>query len=168
MLSYFCHTYHYQVYAYNEHTLGGLACLICAAAFLLPQQITHWSMLESLRLVCFVKATPLPLLFLFITCTGRTTYYVKSTPNTSCPVHLCLTLSEYAQQPHIYGTSNTTLLLLPGDHVLTVNFTVEDTTDFTICAKVSSHIENRAVTVVCQGMVGLMFRNIFHMLHSRV
>jgi len=117
-------------------------------------------MLESSRLVCFVKATPLPLLFLFITCSGHTTYYVKSTPNTSCPVHLCLTLSEYAQQPHIYGTSNTTLLLLPGDHVLTVNFTVEDTTDFEICAKVSSHIENHAVTVVCQGMVGLMFRNI--------
>ena len=41
-------------------------------------------------------------------------------------------------------------------------FTVEDTTDFTICAKVSSHIENRAVTVVCQGMVGFMFRNISH------
>ena len=43
-----------------------------------------------------------------------------------------------------------------------MNFTVEDTTDFTICAKVSSHIENRAVTVVCQGMVGFMFRNISH------
>jgi len=43
-----------------------------------------------------------------------------------------------------------------------VNFTVEDTTDFEICAKVSSHIENHAVAVVCQGMVGLMFRNISH------
>ena len=68
------------------------------------------------------QGNPIASFIPFITCSGRTTYYVKSTPNTSCPVHLCLTLCEYAQQPHIYGTSNTTLLLLPGDHVLTVIF----------------------------------------------
>ena len=120
-------------------------------------------MLGLSRLECLVKATLLPLLFLSTTCSGNTTYYVKPTSDTPCPAHPCLTLSEYAQQPYPYGTSNTTLLLLPGDHTLTVNFTVENITDFEIRAHFSPNARRHAVMIVCQGLVGFMFRNISHM-----
>jgi len=105
------------------------------------------------RLECLVKATLLPLLFLLTTCSGNTTYYLKPTSDTQCPAHPCLTLSEYAQQPYPYGTSNTTLLLLPGDHTLTVNFTVENITDFEIRAHFSPNVRRHAVMIVCQGLV---------------
>ena len=65
------------------------------------------------------------LLVTLTTCSEHNIHYVKTTPDASCPAYSCLTLSEYAQQPHHYLTSNTTLLLLPGNHVLSVNFTVE-------------------------------------------
>jgi len=66
----------------------------------------------------FPAVATLLLLVLAITCSGNTTHYVKPTPDITCPAEPCLTLSEYAQQPHEYLTSNTTLLLLPGVHVL--------------------------------------------------
>ena len=90
------------------------------------------------------------------------------TPDTPCPADPCLTLSEYAQQPHHYLTSNTTLLLLPGDHALSVNFTMENVSEFEIHAEqLSSHVENQAVKIVCKGSVSFVFRNISHLtLHS--
>ena len=94
------------------------------------------------------------------TCSGHTIRYVKPTPDTPCPADPCLTLSEYAQQPHHYLTSNTTLLLLPGDHALSVNFTVENVSEFEIHASSSSP---HAVKIVCQQLVGFTFRNISHM-----
>ena len=94
-------------------------------------------------------------------CSGDTTYYVKPTSDTACLAEPCLTLSEYAQQPHQYLTSNTTLLLLPGVHVLSVNLTVENVSSFEICAQLISptnkHPKSR---VVCIGLVGLTFRNV--------
>ena len=115
----------------------------------------------------FTVAT-LQLLLVLPTFSGHTTRYVKPTPDTPCPADPCLALSEYAQQPHHYLTSNTTLLLLPGDHVLSVNFTVENVNDFEISAtQFSSQAENQPVKIVCQGLVGFTFRNISHMtLHN--
>ena len=67
----------------------------------------------------------LSFLLLATICSGHTTHYIKPSPSISCPADSCFTLSEYAQQlPHNLNF-NTTLLLLPGDHVLSVNFTVE-------------------------------------------
>ena len=109
---------------------------------------------------CIAMATLLPLLVILTTCSGHTIRYVKPTPDTSCPADPCLTLSEYAQQPHHYLTSNTTLLLLPGDHVLGVNFTVENVSEFEIHALSSSP---HAVKIICQQLVGFTFRNISHM-----
>ena len=83
-------------------------------------------------LECLVIGSLLPLLLLSTICSGQTTYLIKSTPSTSCPSDPCLTLSEYTQQPLHYLTSNTTLLLLPGDHVLSTNFTVENVSGFEI------------------------------------
>ena len=122
-------------------------------------------MAGSPQLKCTVSATLLPLLVIMTTCSGHTIRYVKpTTPDTPCPADPCLTLSEYAQQPHHYLTSNTTLLLLAGEHVLSVNFTVENVSDFEISASLSSP---HAVKIVCQQLVGFTFRNMSHMtLHS--
>ena len=100
-------------------------------------------------------ATLLLFLILAITCSGYTTYYVKPTSDTTCPAEPCLTLSEYAQQPHQYLTPNLTLLLQPGDHVLSVNFTVENVSSFEICAQLFSPTNNHPKSrVVCIGFVG--------------
>ena len=93
-------------------------------------------------------ATLLLLLVLAITSSGDTTYYVKPTSDTACLAEPCLTLSEYAQQPHQYLTSNTTLLLLPGVHVLSVNLTVENVSSFEICAQLISPTNIQKVSCV--------------------
>ena len=100
------------------------------------------------------------LLFLAITCSGHVHYYIKPTPDTPCPANPCFTLSEYAQQPHHYLTSNTTLLFLPGDHILHVNFTVENASTFELLSTTSNHPKSR---VVCKGLVGFTFRNVSSM-----
>ena len=112
------------------------------------------------QLWCTVRTTLLPLMVVLTTCYGHTIRYVKPTPDTPCPADPCLTLSEYAQQPHNYLTSNTTLLLLPGDHTLSVNFTVENVSEFEIHTSSSSP---HAVKIICQQLVGFTFRNISHM-----
>ena len=95
------------------------------------------------------------------TCSEHSIHYVKTTPDASCPADPCLTLSQYAQQPYHYLTSNTTLLLLPGNHVLSVNFTVKKVSDFEIrSALLSSPAESQVVKIVCKGFVGFTFRNI--------
>ena len=101
------------------------------------------------------------LLVFSTTCSGHTILYVKPTPHAPCPADPCLTLSQYAQQPHHYLTSNTTLLLLPGDHILSVNFRVENVSDIEInTAQLFSHAENQAVKILCKGYIGFIFRNI--------
>jgi len=116
-------------------------------------------MTGSPRIECLVMGSLLPLLLLSTTCSGYTTHYIKPTPSTPCPTDPCFTLSEYAQQRLHYVTSNTTLLLLPGDHVLSVNFTVENVSGF----KILSSEDSYATKIVCQGFVGFFFRNISHM-----
>ena len=105
--------------------------------------------------ILVTAAILLPLLI----CSGRICY-VKPTLDTPCPADPCFTLSEYAQQPDLYLTSNTTLLLLPGDHFLSVNFTVENIIGFKIRAQLSSSIENHTIQIVCQELVGFTFRNV--------
>ena len=48
-----------------------------------------------------------------------------NTSCTSCPHNFthCATLSEYAEEAESYFTSNTTMVLLPGDHTLGMNIT---------------------------------------------
>ena len=108
-----------------------------------------------------VVATQLLFLVPAITCSTHSTHYVKPTPDTTCPTEPCHTLSEYAQQlPHNL-TSNTTLLLLPGDHVLSVNFRVESVSSFEICVRSFPPTNNRPKDrVVCKGLVGFIFYNV--------
>ena len=115
------------------------------------------SLVPSLE--CLVIGSLLPLLLLSTICSGHTIHYIKPTPSTPCPADPCFTLSEYAQQCLHNLTSNTTLLLLTGDHVLSVNFTVENISGFEIL----SSEDNDATRIVCEGLVGFSFRNILHM-----
>ena len=79
-----------------------------------------------------------------------------ATSCSSCPHNStnCTTLSEYAQEAELYFTSNTTMVFLPGDHVLDTNITVANISRLTMHGESSSG--NRA-TVVCSGSVGLSF-----------
>jgi len=112
-----------------------------------------------MRLKCPVVAALPVFSILAITCSGHTTHYIKPTPDTTCPAEPCLTLSEYAQQPHNYLTSNTTLLLLPGDHVLSVNFEVENVRAVEICAQLHTYNHSKS-RVLCEGLAGFTFTNV--------
>jgi len=108
-----------------------------------------------------VVATLLLIQVIAITCSGHTIHYIKPTPDTTCPAEPCLTLSEYAQQPHYYLSSNTTLLLLPGDHVLSVSLRVEGVRSFKIRTQLLLPTnDDPKSTVVCIGLVGLTLRNV--------
>ena len=69
----------------------------------------------------------------------------------------CATLSQYAQEAELYFTSNTTMVFLPGSHVLDRNITVANITRLTMRGR--SSLGNIA-TVVRNGSVGFHFTNI--------
>jgi len=91
-------------------------------------------------------------------CSAENVYCVTPTATScsSCPHNSthCATLPEYAQEAELYFTSNTTIVFLPGDHVLDTNITVANVAKLTMHGESSSG--NRA-TVVCSGSVGLSF-----------
>ena len=92
-------------------------------------------------------------------CSAENVYCVIQTAATSCSscphnsTH-CATLSEYAQEAEQYFTSNTTMVFLPGDHVLNINIEVANVNRLIMHGESSSG--NKAI-VVCNGPVGLHF-----------
>ena len=92
-------------------------------------------------------------------CSAENVYCVTPTAIlcSSCPHNIhCATLSEYAQEAQLYFTSNTTMVFLPGDHILDTNITVNNVDRLTLHGESSSG--NRA-TVVRSGSIGLSFTN---------
>ena len=91
-------------------------------------------------------------------CSAENVYCVTPTATScsSCPHNStnCTTLSEYAQEAELYFTSDTTMVFLPGDHILDTYITVTNVTRLTMHGESSSG--NRA-TVYCSGSVGLSF-----------
>ena len=91
-------------------------------------------------------------------CSAENVYCVTPTATScsSCPHNYshCATLSEYAEEAEVYFTSNTTIVFLPGDHVLDTNITVANVARLTMHGGSSS--DNRT-TVVCSESVGLSF-----------
>ena len=88
-------------------------------------------------------------------CSAENVYYVTPTGTScsSCPHNIhCATLSEYAQEVETYFTTATTIMFLPGDHVLDRNITVANVFRLTM------HGGNVA-TVVCSESVGFSFTN---------
>ena len=93
-------------------------------------------------------------------CSAENVYCVTPTATlcSSCPHNSthCATLSEYAQEAELYFTSNTTMVFLPGDHVLDRNIAVANVTRLTMRGESSS---DNIATVVHNGSVGFSFTN---------
>ena len=92
-------------------------------------------------------------------CCAEKVYCVTPTVTScsSCPHNThCATLSEYAREAEIYFTSNTTIVFLPGDHVLDRNTTVVNVAGLTMRGESSS---GNIATVVRNGSVGFSFTN---------
>ena len=91
-------------------------------------------------------------------CSAENVYCVTPNVNScsSCPrgsIH-CATLSEYTREPESYFTPNTTIVFLPGDHVLETNVTVANVTGLTMHGGSSS---GNIATVVRNGSVVVLF-----------
>ena len=89
-------------------------------------------------------------------CSAENEYCVTPTATScSCPhSNHCATLSEYAQEAELYFNSNTTMVFLPGNHVLDTNITVANVAGLILHGESSSH---NIATVVCRRSVGLSF-----------
>ena len=94
-------------------------------------------------------------------CSAENVYCVTPTA-TSCSMAFCphssthcATLSEYAQEAELYFTSNTTMVFLPGDHVLDRNIKVSNVDRLTMLGGSSSG----TATVIRNGSVDFSFTN---------
>ena len=101
-------------------------------------------------------------LFINTLCSAENVYCVTPTANscsgTSCPHNSinCTTISEYAQEAESYFTSNTTMVFLPGDHVLDKDIIVANVARLTMHGESSS---DSIATVVRNGSAGFSFTN---------
>ena len=92
------------------------------------------------------------LLFLCPSGSSADIYYVTPDQNTSCPTTLlpCLTLSQYAQAPSQYFTSNrTTFLFLAGDHILSENITVSSVVRLSLIGGIMRSPTSPETRIVC-------------------
>ena len=115
----------------------------------------HVMMVQSTPFIVHVAA----LLLSTLSCCSTENMCCVTPTGTSClpcphnSIH-CGTLSEYAQQAKSYFTSNTTMVILPGDHILDMNITVANISRLTMCGESSS---GYVATVVCNKSVGISF-----------
>ena len=103
-------------------------------------------------------------------CSAENVYCVTPTATScsSCPQNSnqCAILYEYAQEAKLYFTSNTTMVFLPGDHVLDTNITVDDVTRLMMYGEFSS---DNMTTIVRNGSVGFSFSSMVDFnIHSLV
>ena len=127
------------------------------------KQIDNSAFLQSLQHM-MAQSTPLIVLMAALLintlsyCSVENVYCVTPTDTScsSCPHNSthCATLSEYAQEAKLYFASNTTMMFVPGDHVLDTNITVASVARLTMHGESSS---GNTATIVCSGSVGLSF-----------
>ena len=114
-----------------------------------PTMASHCQGVLTLALAVVLLAHP------SLTC-GVTLHVRPTSSNTSCPMHPCHTLSEYAADPGQYfNDSNLTLEFLQGNHTLDVNVTITSIHQLEILGNSSA-----ATRVVCSSDVGFTFRDI--------
>ena len=93
-------------------------------------------------------------------CSAENVYCVTPTATScsSCPHNstYCATLSEYAREAEMSFTSDTTMVFLPGDHVLDINIPVVNVARLTMRGESSP---DSIATVVRNGSVGFSFTN---------
>jgi len=70
------------------------------------------------------------LLISFPLCCTQDPYYITPMPDTPCPGEPCHTLSQYGEQYFQNFNSNTTLVFLPGDHLLNYTISIGTASDF--------------------------------------
>ena len=117
-------------------------------------------MTQSLSVIVLVLVAAL-LINTLAYCSAENVYCVTPTATSysSCPSNSShnATLSEYVQEGETYFTSNTTMVFLPGKHVLDMNITIANVARLTMHGK--SFSSNMA-TVVRNGSVGFSFINV--------
>ena len=111
---------------------------------------------------CSVLITLTVLLATQPLCCTQSTYYVKPTPDTLCPLEPCLTLSEYAQGAGPLFTSNITMVFLPGDHQLYNDMGITNITTFTMVGDVTT-LPDITSNIVCTGPAAFIFQNISYL-----
>ena len=93
-------------------------------------------------------------------CSADKLYCVTPTATScsSCPLNStnCTTLSTYAKEAELYFASNTTMIFLPGDHILNKNITVRNVARLIMRGESSFGM---IVKVICSGSVGFSFTN---------
>ena len=88
-----------------------------------------------------VLAKVTPFLVLLVVVSAKT-YYVTPSSNTTCPEGKgvpCFTLSQYATKPSNYFASNTTLILLPGNHSLDLEISIRNIKFLSVELNTTSH-----------------------------
>ena len=90
-------------------------------------------------------------------------YYIRPLPDTPCPESPCHTLSDFLRLADQYFTLNTTLVLLPGGHLLDDKLLVRDISVLTLIGgdDSSSSLSANASKIMCASMtVFFHFQNI--------
>ena len=131
-------------------------CKLVGSQFLLQSfcMMAHSTCTPSIVLVAALLITTLSYCYPEnVHCVTPTATSCSSCPHNSTN---CATLAEYAQEVKMYFTSNTTMVFLPGDHVLDRNITVANVTRLTMHGQSSS---DNIATVVRNGSVGFSFTN---------
>ena len=105
----------------------------------------------------FVVTVAALLINILSNCSAESMYCITPTATScsSCP-HNCATLSEYAQEAELYFTSNTTMVFLPGDHLLDRNITVANVSRLIMHGEFSS---DNIATIARNGSIGFSFTN---------
>ena len=105
----------------------------------------------------YIILVPVLLISTFSYCSTENVYCVTSTVAScsSCPHNSthCATLSEYAQEAEQYFTSNTTIVFLPGDHILDADITVANVSRLTMRSY-------NMAKIFCNGSFGFSFTSI--------
>ena len=86
--------------------------------------------------------------------------YVTPTPQTVCPDNPCHTLSQYANESAKYLVSNTTMIFLPGEHVLKLQVNITNVDNFSMSGE-----KGKETLVTCSGSKcgGFYFENVSYL-----
>ena len=88
-------------------------------------------------------------------------YYIKPIHDTQCPAEPCISLIQFAQEAQYSITSNTTLILLPGNHYLSSNIKISNFTSFTMLGYPTLQFSLEVMSrIICMTPSSLAFENI--------
>ena len=103
-----------------------------------------------------VKVTPF---IVWLVVVSAKVYYVTPSSNTTCPEEgmPCFTLSQYATKPSNYFASTTTLILLPGNHILDLELSIGN---IQLLIVASNTISNSDTSITCHQSAKFTFQTI--------